>query len=180
VAARSRPTACSTTRSSLGSQNNEHGSTLPVLFVGLAGDTYARLLLGGFFLGIGGTAFAVGVPFVTRGSRPARRGLALGLFGVGMGGNALSAFTTDRLADADGRTTPFLIVVVILAVYCGLAMLLLRDAPGRPTATDGFWARLLSTARPATRQAGPVSWSSPSRCVRSAVGCRTDSIPCRC
>jgi NNP family nitrate/nitrite transporter-like MFS transporter len=35
-----------------------------VLFVGLAGDSFPRLLVGGFFLGIGGTAFAVGVPFV--------------------------------------------------------------------------------------------------------------------
>ena len=37
---------------------------VPVLFVGLLGDSYARLLVGGFFLGLGGTAFAVGVPFV--------------------------------------------------------------------------------------------------------------------
>jgi len=76
---------------------------LPVLFVGLAGDTYTRLLLGGFFLGIGGTAFAVGIPFVNAWFPPARRGLALGLFGIGMGGTAISAFTTVRLADAHGR-----------------------------------------------------------------------------
>src|SRR4051795_1761037 len=35
---------------------------LPVLFVGLFGDTYPLLLVGGFFLGLGGTTFAVGVP----------------------------------------------------------------------------------------------------------------------
>ena len=45
---------------------------LPVLFVGLLGDSYVRLLIGGFFLGVGGTAFAVGVPFVNAWSpRPA-------------------------------------------------------------------------------------------------------------
>ena len=38
---------------------------VPVLFIAFfALDSYALLLVGGFFLGIGGTAFAVGVPFV--------------------------------------------------------------------------------------------------------------------
>jgi NNP family nitrate/nitrite transporter-like MFS transporter len=126
---------------------------LPVLFVGLAGDSYARLLFGGFFLGLAGTTFAVGVPFVNAWFPPARRGFALGLFGIGMGGTAISAFTTVRLADAHGRSTPFVIVAAVLAVYGLLALVLLRDAPGRPTVTGGFWARLISTLRlPATVQ----------------------------
>src|SRR5687768_18561552 len=38
---------------------------LPVLFIAfVALDSYALLLVGGFFLGVGGTVFAVGVPFV--------------------------------------------------------------------------------------------------------------------
>ena len=49
---------------------------VPVLFIGLAGQhSYAALLVGGFFLGIGGTAFAVGVPFVNAWFPPERRGL---------------------------------------------------------------------------------------------------------
>jgi len=76
---------------------------LPVLFVGLFGDTYLLLLIGGFFLGLGGTAFAVGVPLVNSWFPPARRGLALGIFGMGMGGTAVSAFTTVQLATRYGR-----------------------------------------------------------------------------
>jgi MFS transporter, NNP family, nitrate/nitrite transporter len=120
---------------------------LPVLFVGLAGDTYARLLIGGFFLGLGGTAFAVGVPFVNAWFPPTRRGLAIGIFGIGMGGTAISAFTTVRLADAHGRATPFVLVAVVLAVYSVLAYLFLRNPPGRPAATGGFGTRLLATLR---------------------------------
>jgi len=120
---------------------------VPVLFVGLAGDTFARLLLGGFFLGIAGTAFAVGVPFVNAWFPPGRRGLALGLFGIGMGGTAVSAFTTVRLADAYGRETPFLIVAAVLAGYGVLALLFIREAPGRPTTSGSFLARLVSTIR---------------------------------
>lgn len=41
-------------------------TVVPVLFLGLAGhSSLVALLIGGFFLGIGGTAFAVGVPFVS-------------------------------------------------------------------------------------------------------------------
>jgi hypothetical protein len=36
-----------------------------VLFVGFVADSYPLLVPGGFFLGIGGTAFAVGVPVVS-------------------------------------------------------------------------------------------------------------------
>ena len=120
---------------------------LPVLYVGLAGDSLASLLVGGFFLGLGGTAFAVGIPFVNAWFPPGRRGLALGLFGMGMGGTAISAFTTVRLADHVERSTPFIIVAVILAAYGAAATLLLRDAPDRVAARGGFWGRTLATFR---------------------------------
>ena len=59
-------------------------------------------MMGGFFLGMGGTTFAVGVPFVSAWFPPARRGLAIGIFGAGMGGTAISALTTVKLF-ATGR-----------------------------------------------------------------------------
>ena len=69
-----------------------------VLLVALAGQprSYGLLLLFGFFLGIAGTTFAVGMPFVNAWYRAARRGFATGVFGAGMGGTALSAFFTPR------------------------------------------------------------------------------------
>src|ERR1019366_9688328 len=71
---------------------------VPVLYLGLSGNaSLTGLLIGGFFLGIGGTAFAVGVPFVSAWFPPARRGVALGGFGAGMGGTAISALTTVKL-----------------------------------------------------------------------------------
>ncbi|HST65227.1 MAG TPA: MFS transporter [Mycobacteriales bacterium] len=126
---------------------------VPVLFVGLVADSYALLLVGGFFLGLGGTTFAVGVPLVNAWFPPQRRGLALGIFGVGMGGTAISAFTTVRLADAYGRATPFVIVAIALAGYAALAALWLRDAPGRTSPAGSFLRRTWETATlPATVQ----------------------------
>src|SRR6476646_11047748 len=101
----------------------------PVLYLGLAGhSSLAALLVGGFFLGIGGTAFAVGVPFVSAWFPPERRGLAIGVFGAGMGGTAISALTTVKLVSAHSLQTPFLITAVVLTAYGVLAALVLRES----------------------------------------------------
>lgn len=113
---------------------------LPVLFLGFFGSSLPALLIGGFFLGLGGTSFAVGVPFVNAWHPPASRGAALGLFGMGTGGTAVSAFTTLQLADAFGRPAPFVLVAVLLAAYAVAAWFILRAPPGRPSgARKGNW-----------------------------------------
>ncbi|MFJ3099395.1 MFS transporter [Streptomyces hydrogenans] len=126
-------------------------TVLPVLYLGHLAETLAQFLAGGFLLGLGGTAFAVGVPFVNAWYPPVRRGFALGVFGLGTGGTALSSFTTVQLADAVGRAFPFDLVAGCLAVYAVTAWFLLRDRPGRTTATGSLWSRTsLALRTPAT------------------------------
>ncbi len=121
---------------------------LPVLFIGFfALDSYALLLVGGFFLGIAGTVFAVGVPFVNAWFPPERRGLAIGIFGAGMGGTAISALTTVQLFTQQGEQAPFLMTAVVLALYAVLAWVFLRDAPGRVVPTTSLIGRLNANAR---------------------------------
>ena len=128
---------------------------VPVLYLGLVGQSsLAALLVGGFFLGIGGTAFAVGVPFVSGWYPPARRGLAIGIFGVGMGGTAISALTTVKLVKAYGGATPFVVTAIVLAGYAVVAWLVLRDAPGRMIPTEPLSTRLVATLRL------PVTWQA--------------------
>ena len=129
---------------------------VPVLFIAFfALDSYALLIVGGFFLGIAGTAFAVGVPFVNAWFPPAKRGLAVGIFGAGMGGTAISALTTVKLYTNVGDKAPFLITAAVLAVYAVVAWLVLRDAPGRTIPTTSLTSRLSANARlPITWQAG--------------------------
>lgn len=127
----------------------------PVLYLGLAGhSSLAALLVGGFFLGIAGTAFAVGVPFVNAWFPPQRRGLAIGIFGAGMGGTAISALTTVKLAKAHGIAFPFVLTAIVLACYGVLAALLLRDAPGRVVPTQSLGVRLAAALRV------PVTWQA--------------------
>ncbi|MFI8093326.1 nitrate/nitrite transporter [Streptomyces sp. NPDC086080] len=121
-------------------------TVVPVLYLGLAGhSSFAALLAGGFFLGIGGTAFAIGVPFVSAWFPPERRGLAIGVFGAGMGGTAISALTTVKLVEANGMANPFLITAGVLVVYAAVAYLVLRDAPGRTVPTEPLARRLGAT-----------------------------------
>jgi MFS transporter, NNP family, nitrate/nitrite transporter len=135
-------------------------TVLPVLFIGFFGlHSYGTLLLGGFFLGIAGTAFAVGVPFVSAWFPPERRGLALGVFGAGMGGTAISALTTVKLYSHAERT-PFLITAAVLAVYAVVSALVLRDAPGRQAPVGSLVTRLAGNARL------PISWQA---CILYAV-----------
>jgi len=121
---------------------------IPVLFLGLSGHTsLTGLLVGGFFLGIGGTTFAVGVPFVNAWFPPERRGLAIGVFGAGMGGTAISALSTVKLATKHGTATPFVVAAVVLVAYALLAALVLRDAPGRVVPTQPLSRRLGAALR---------------------------------
>ncbi|GAA0424744.1 NarK/NasA family nitrate transporter [Streptomyces luteireticuli] len=123
-------------------------TVVPVLYLGLSGHSSLwGLLAGGFFLGIGGTSFAVGVPFVGAWYPPERRGFAIGLFGAGMGGTAISALTTVRLVDAHSTAFPFLVTAGALAAYAVLSFALLRDAPGRAVPTEPLTRRLAATAR---------------------------------
>jgi len=134
---------------------------LPVLFLAfVALDSYALLLVGGFFLGIAGTAFAVGVPFVNAWFPPERRGLAVGIFGAGMGGTAISALTTVKLYSNVGERSPFLITAAVLAAYAVVARVVLRDAPGRVAPTSSFASRLVGNARL------PITWQA---CILYAV-----------
>jgi NNP family nitrate/nitrite transporter-like MFS transporter len=110
-------------------------------------SSYPALIITGFFLGLGGSTFAVGVPLVSGWYPPARKGFALGVFGIGMGGTAISNFTTVKLADTYGEDTPFVLVAAILAVYAVVAFLLIRDAPDRQRPAGSAWARTVDVGR---------------------------------
>ncbi|HET8560986.1 MAG TPA: MFS transporter [Marmoricola sp.] len=128
---------------------------LPILFLAFfALDSFALMLVGGFFLGVAGTAFAVGVPFVNAWFPPEHRGLAVGIFGAGMGGTAISALTTVKLYTDVGAKAPFLITAGVLAAYAVVAALLLQDAPGRQVPTGGLVQRIVNTSKM------PITWQA--------------------
>ncbi|MGV9413745.1 MFS transporter [Nocardia sp. NPDC003693] len=116
-------------------------SIIPTLLVGWS-NSYGALIFWGFFLGIAGTSFAIGVPFVSAWYEPARRGFATGVFGAGMGGTALSALLTPRLVDHLGRAQTHIIMAIALAVMGVVMLLFSRDSPDWSPATEPALPRI--------------------------------------
>ena len=129
-------------------------SAIPVMLVAFAGSlqSYALLLVFGFFLGVAGTTFAVGIPFVNAWFEPARRGFATGVFGAGMGGTALSAFFTPRLVRSIGYVPTHLLIAGALIVVGAVLWLTMRDSPA--------WKPNLAPVVPKLTAAAklPVTW----------------------
>ncbi|GAB05142.1 MFS transporter [Gordonia amarae] len=129
--------------------------TVPfVLLIAVAGelDSYAMLLVIGFFLGVGGTTFAVGIPFVNAWYDPARRGFATGVFGAGMGGTALSAFFTPRFVDWFGYFATHVIIAVALVVVAVICRMFMHDSPRWSPNHDPVIPKLTGAAKL------PITW----------------------
>ena len=106
----------------------------------------------GFFLGVAGTIFAVGIPFANNWYEPARRGFATGVFGMGMVGAALSAFFTPRFVRWSGLFATHIIVAVALAVAAVVCIVVMRNAPGFSANTGPVLPKLRAAAKL------PVTW----------------------
>ena len=124
-------------------------SIVPVLLVCLAGvlGSYVLLLVFGFLLGLAGTTFAIGIPFVNAWYEKPRRGFATGVFGAGMGGTALSAFFTPRLVHAVGYVTTHVIIAIALAVVGVIVWLMMRDSPLWSPNTNPVIPKLVAAAK---------------------------------
>lgn len=110
-------------------------SLLPVLVLAFAHDSLGIVIALGLLLGVAGSSFAVGVPFVNGWYPPARRGFALGVYGMGMGGTVLAALTAQRLSNWQGLRAPFLVAAGLLALATLMFATLARDAAPPPPRT---------------------------------------------
>jgi NNP family nitrate/nitrite transporter-like MFS transporter len=129
--------------------------TVPfVLLVALAGSlrSFPLMLLFGFFLGIGGTTFAVGVPFVNAWYQADRRGFATGVFGAGMGGTALSSALTPRMVSWFGYTMTHVVIALLLVATAALCWSALRNSPLWKPNTDPVVPKLAAALKL------PVTW----------------------
>lgn len=106
-------------------------TSIMVLITALIGQTgnYPLLLASAFFLGIGGSIFAVGIPFSASWYEPHRKGLATGIFGMGMIGTAVAAFCNPRMVKAFGYFETHLIIAAIALVYAVIVWFFLKDSP---------------------------------------------------
>ncbi len=104
-------------------------------------NSFGALIFWAFLLGMGGSSFAVGIPFVSRWFSPEKQGLVAGIFGLGNIGTALSQRVAPGIAASgpDGWRAAFLLFGGIVLVMAVLFYLLAGDEPRLtgPTRTIG-------------------------------------------
>lgn len=124
--------------------------TLPPLALAV-NHTYPSLLFWGFWLGLAGSSFAVGVAFVSPWFPPHQQGMALGIYGAGNIGQSISVFLTPFLTRTLGIPPTFSLFALGALVWGIVFALWARDAPRlAPSKTLGENIRVLRTQ--------PLAW----------------------
>jgi nitrate/nitrite transporter NarK len=91
--------------------------------------SYNQLLVCGFFLGIAGSSFSVGVGFVSRWFSAERQGGALGVYGLGNIGQSAAVFLGPLIAVSLGWQNIFRGMAGVLAIWALVFWTLARNAP---------------------------------------------------
>jgi len=90
-------------------------AVIPIYLIGKA-TAYWQFLVLGLLVGIVGGSFSVGTPYVARWFSKERRGLAMGIFGAGNSGSALTKFVAPAIIAAYGwQMLPTVYAVAMLA-----------------------------------------------------------------
>lgn len=76
-------------------------SVVPIWMIGYATEFW-HFLVCGLFVGLAGGSFSVGTPYVARWFKQERRGFAMGVFGAGNSGSALTKFVAPAIIAAWG------------------------------------------------------------------------------
>jgi nitrate/nitrite transporter NarK len=114
-------------------------------------SSFTSLLASAFFIGLAGSSFAVGAPFVSRWAAPGTQGTALGIYGLGTLGQSIAVFAGPVVAASLGWHWVFYGMTAILAAWGVTFAIAARNPPGvvRP-AGIGAMVRLLRTS--------PTAW----------------------
>ena len=92
-------------------------------------DSYGLMLVAALGLGLAGGGFAVGIAYVSKWFPPEKQGTALGIFGMGNVGAALTKFVAPFIMVAFGWMVVAQIWAVALAVTAILFFILAKDDP---------------------------------------------------
>ena len=102
-------------------------AAIPVALVPVT-TGYKNLLVVGFFLGMAGSSFAVGVGFVSRWFAMEKQGSALGVYGLGNVGQSAAVFLGPVVAAAFGFRSVYWGVAAILVVWAVIFAVFAQNA----------------------------------------------------
>ena len=92
-------------------------------------DTYVELLIAALGVGLAGGSFSVGVTYVSKFYPPSRQGTALGIFGAGNVGSAVTKFLAPFVMVAMGWPAVAQIWAAGLVVMAAIFLMLTREDP---------------------------------------------------
>ncbi|MDK3021003.1 nitrate/nitrite transporter [Cupriavidus taiwanensis] len=122
-------------------------TVVPIWLISYA-TTLWQLLVLGLFVGLAGGSFSVGTPYVARWFPRSRQGLAMGIFGAGNSGAALTKFVAPALILAAGTWTivPRVYSVAML-VTALLFWVFSRSNPAHMVKSSAGWREQLAVMR---------------------------------
>ena len=114
-------------------------ATVPAIYlIGLATEYWQFLALG-LMIGLAGGSFSVGTPYVARWFPKERRGLAMGIFGAGNSGSALTKFVAPAIIAAWGwQSLPTVYAVGMLITAIAFWMFSATDPSHNVAGTVSF------------------------------------------
>ena len=98
--------------------------------------SYQGLLFWGFWLGLAGSSFAIGIPFVSKWFPPERQGLALGIYGMGNFGTAVANFTVPSFNQNMGPESTLYIYGTVIVLFALMYYFTVQDAPSKAPVTS--------------------------------------------
>jgi NNP family nitrate/nitrite transporter-like MFS transporter len=101
---------------------------VPALLVPMAGS-FGALIAVGFFLGLAGSSFSVGVGYVSRWAPAEKQGSALGVYGLGNMGQSAAVFLGPVIAASVGWQSVFRGLAALLVFWAIGFALLARNPP---------------------------------------------------
>ena len=112
-------------------------------------NSYGSLLVAAFLIGMAGSSFAVGAPFVSRWTTAAQQGTALGIYGLGTIGQSLAVFGGPVVAAQVGWAAVFRGTSALLLIWAVVFFVLARDPVGaaRPAGVAAMAAVLKGQPR---------------------------------
>ena len=94
-------------------------TVLPIYVIGDATEFWHFLVLG-LFVGVAGGSFSVGISYVARWFTKAKQGFAMGIFGAGNAGAAVTKFVAPSLVAAYGWQMVPKVYAVAMLITCAL------------------------------------------------------------
>lgn len=105
-------------------------------------DSFAAFIFWGFLLGMAGSSFAVGVPFVSRWFTAEKQGLVVGVFGMGNIGTAIAARIAPEVAKGSGGWQMNFFIFAGIIALMAVGFFFLAGDETRPASSKTMGQRL--------------------------------------